>query len=256
MKKILLAALLLFAARESAAMVLKQQMNVNIGVFDAASVSLQYDNADNRFYMSATVRTENLFDTLYPFKAIYESKGQRYKDKVIPEIYQTRTQSRNHIRTKKIFYNDKGVAYKRISTKDDKVNESAISGVSKTADAGDLQSVFAEFIQNLADYGHCNLIREIDDGKKHYKFISKDEGMVTRYFEFTKKEEKAHFCSVYVENLKDNNDNILWNVSADKPIKLWVGQDEKTGMPFVFEIGIDSTPLGALKVEPISLDIE
>ena len=58
-------------------------------------------------------------------------------------------------------------------------------------------------------------------------------------------------CTIYVENLADNNDNILWEVSADKPIKMWVKKDDKTQMPYILEIGIDSTPLGALKVVPI-----
>ena len=256
MKKIIMAVLWLLTVKESDALVLKQQMGVHIGVFVAAEVTLQYDNGASRFVISADVRTANLFNTLYPFNATYESNGKRFKGKILPELYQTRSQSRNHIRTKKIFYDKKGVAYKRISTKDEKISEAPISGISKTADAADLQSVFAEFIQNLADYGHCNLVREIDDGKKHYRFISKDMGETKRYFELFKRKETVRFCSVYVENLKNNNDNILWNVSADKPIKLWVGKDEKTGMPFVFEIVIDSTPLGALKVMPLSLDIK
>ena len=256
MKKIFLSVMIFLLSRGAWAMSLTQKMDVHIGVFDAAKVTLKYESNQNRFSIRADVTTANLFDTIYPFKASYQSMGHYLNDKLIPEIYQTRSQSRNHVRTKKILYNKDGIAYKKISSKDNNVNQGPIVGVSKTADAGDLQSVFAELIKNFAAVGHCNLTREIDDGKKHYKMIAKDKGVQEHYFDFYKKKEKAHLCSIYVENLKDNNDNILWNVSADRPIKLWVKRDEKTKTPFVLEISIDSTPLGALKVVPITLVIK
>ena len=59
-----------------------------------------------------------------------------------------------------------------------------------------------------------------------------------------------------MKNLKENNDNILWDVSADKPINLWLGVDKTTGLPLIYEIKIDSTPLGELKVMPSNLDVK
>lgn len=56
--------------------------------------------------------------------------------------------------------------------------------------------------------------------------------------------------------MKDNNDNILWDVSAEKPIWLWIGVDAAADLPYVLEIRIDSTPLGALKVTPKTLEIK
>lgn len=237
-------------------MELEQKMNVHIGIFDAAEVVLKYRDTGKNFYVSADVKTANLFNSLYPFSATYESEGYRLKNRVIPVVYRTRSQSRNHIRHKKIFYDKRGLAYKRISSKDNISNEVLITNVSKTADSGDLQSVLAELIQNFATFNSCRLIREIDDGKKHYRFIAKNEKVSSGYFDLRKKKEKAHLCSIYVENLKNNNDNILWDVSADKPIKLWIAKDEATGVPFVLEIKIDTTPLGELIVSPVTLDVK
>jgi len=254
MKKIYLFLGVLLLAKESFALSLRQTMDVHIGIFDAATVSLDYQEKNGHFDINTVVKTANLFDTLYPFTAHYMSKGKMSDVTMVPELYETKTKSRNHTRNKKIFYNEKGIAYKRISGKDNKIKEFPIVGVSKTASAADLQSVFAELIHQFARKGQCNMVREIDDGKKHYNMISKSKGKQKRFFDYYNKEDTAELCVVYIENLADNNDNILWDISADRPIKLWVKHDEKTKMPIILEIGIDSTPLGALKTVPTSIE--
>ena len=88
------------------------------------------------------------------------------------------------------------------------------------------------------------------------RVIARDEGTESRYFELPGRTENAYKCSIYIENLKDNNDNILWDVSAEKPIWLWIGVDAAADLPYVLEIRIDSTPLGALKVTPKTLEIK
>lgn len=256
LKKIFLFLGVMCVASYARAAGITQKMDVRIGVFDAATVVFKYNEPHNRYDISALVQTENLFDTLYPFKAEYTSKGRVNGGDVVPELYQTKSRSRSHIRTKKIFYDARGVAYKRISTKDKKESIRLIENVPPSADAADLQTVFAELIWQFKQKKSCQLTREVYDGKKHFRVVVKDDGAETRYFDFSKRQENAYKCSLYIENLKDNNDNVLWEVSADKPIFLWIGQDKKTEMPYVLEIKIDSTPLGALKVTPKSLDID
>ncbi len=245
--------LLFFAAGNAYASGFRQEMDVSIGVFDAASVTLNYEENKNGYDIAADVATANLFDTLYPFKGKYRSVGKKLKNGVLPQLYQADMQSRSHKRLKKILYDKSGRAYKRVSAKDGRQNEKAITNISKSADAADLQAVFAEVIMNFQKKQSCALQREIYDGKKHYLAIAADKGSESRYFDFTGKAEPAYKCAFYIKNLKENNDNILWDVSADKPINIWIGQDKKTKMPFLLEIGIDSTPLGALKVVPRTL---
>jgi hypothetical protein len=243
-------------AKHGYAVLLTEQMDVTIGIFDAAKVELSYKEEKNSFNISADIKTANLFNTLYPFIGRYQSFGKITQATAVPEVYQTTTQSRNHIRTKKILYNAQGRAYKRISTKDKKISEYDINDMPLTADTSDLQSVFADLLEKFKKNQSCHLKREVYDGKKHYRVIAKNDGMETRYFNWLKREEKAFRCHVYIENLKDNNDNILWEVSADKPIKLLLGQDKTTKIPFVLQIVIDSTPLGMLEVTPTNLEIK
>ena len=97
--------------------------------------------------------------------------------------------------------------------------------------------------------------KEIYDGKKHYKIFGKNGENEERYVDFLQKKVLAHQCYITLSNLK-NNDDALLDASADRIINLWLGVDGKTEMPFVIEIGVDSTPLGALKVTPISFYIK
>ena len=86
-----------------------QEMQVQIGVFDAAEVKLDYEQKEGKYDISAEVRTANLFDALYPFTARYGSRGRVVRSAaekgnggdVAAELYQTYTKSRNHIRTKR-----------------------------------------------------------------------------------------------------------------------------------------------------------
>lgn len=234
-----------------------EELDVEIGVFDAATIKLEYDEHGGRYDIQTTVQTANLFDTLYPFKGKYQSVGKVLKNgDLVPEEYITSNKTRSHVRKKNVFYDKKGKAYKSVSSKDGREKINLIDNVPVTADAADLQTVLAEFVKSFSLQKRCALEREVYDRKKHYKVIFKDVKRENRYFEGLKREENAYLCSLYIENLKDNNDNILWDVSADKPISVWLSYDEKVKMPFLLEIKIDSTPLGELKVSPRTLEFK
>lgn len=141
-----------------------------------------------------------------------------------------------------------------MSAKDEREKTREIKDAPQSANMADLQSVFAELIHNFRLTQQCALTREIYDGKKHYKVIVKDEGIESKFFR--DKMENTYQCLLYIENLKNNNDNILWDVSSDKPIKVWIGFDRIHKIPYLVEIKIDSTPLGELKVSPMTLEFK
>lgn len=234
---------------------LQQTFTVQIGVFDAATAGITYETEKGGFNIAAEVATANLFNTLYPFKALYQSRGLLLRDEIVPEIYQAKTLSRSHQRIKKILYDQKGQAYKRVSIKDMKEKTAIIQNILPHADAADLQTVFAMVIHHFRQQKRCAMAREIYDGKKHYKVIVSDKGAGKHYSVLSDKYELAYQCDIYVQNLKNNNDNILWDISAERPIHIWLGWNPTVKMPYFLEIGIDSTPLGALKITPRSLKI-
>lgn len=232
-----------------------QEMDVVIGMFDAAKIKFEYDERGGRYDIQTTVQTANLFDTLYPFKGKYQSVGKVLRNgDLMPEEYIMTNETRRHVRGKNVLYDKKGKAYKSVAIKDGREKISLINDAPQTADVADLQTVFAELIKNFSRQKSCALVREIYDRKKHYKVVSRDVRREKRYFEGLEREENTYLCSLYIENLKDNNDNVLWDVSADRPISVWLSYDEKAKMPFLLEIKIDSTPLGELKVSPRTLE--
>ncbi len=234
-----------------------QKMDVEIGVFDAAAITLEYNEGGGRYDIKAAVATANLFDTLYPFSGQYQSVGKVLKNgELLPEEYKTSNKTRSHTRRKNVYYDKKGKAYKSVSAKDEREKVRLLDNVPPTADAADLQTVYAELVKNFRAKRSCALVREVFDRKKHYKVIIKDIGRENRRFEGLNRTENAYQCSIYIENLKNNNDNILWDVSAEKPIKVWIGYDDKAKMPYLLQIKIDSTPLGELKVTPRTLDFK
>ncbi|MBR2274416.1 MAG: DUF3108 domain-containing protein [Alphaproteobacteria bacterium] len=240
---------------EVGAVTLSQQLAVEIGVFDAADVAFSYKEQDNSFHAKADILTTHTFDAFYPFHGLYESWG-KITPAILPQLYQTYTKSRHHVRQKKIFYNPQGKAYKRLSIKDNQSSEKEIKPLFVTAHAADAQTILAELIHHFQYTNSCALVREIYDGKKHYKVFIKDMGLDTRFFEFNAHTEPARLCLVYFENLKDDDDDIMSKIGPDNPIKLWLGRHQQTKMPFVLEIGVDSTPLGALKVLPKTLELK
>ena len=254
-KKVFLFLCFLLWTNGSSALNFKQHMPVQIGVFDAATIDLFYTFDKNSFDIKADVATTHVFEVFYPFLASYEAKGKVVNTDVLPVSYAAYSKTRNHVRINQIFYNDEGQAYKRIYTKDKRKKEKEITDVPLTADVADLQSVFAAFILFYKNKQSCNMGKEIYDGKKHYKISGKDGKTEMRYVDFLQKKVWAHECNITLKNLKDNQDALL-DASVDRTIKLWLGLDDKTEMPFVIEIVVDSTPLGALKVTPVTLDIQ
>ena len=183
-KKIFLFLCFLFWAKASVALNVKQHMLVHLGIFDAAEIDLFYTFDENSFDIKADVITTHVFDSLYPFVASYEAKGKLIGVQVLPIVYFAYSKSRNHVRTNQIFYNEHGVAYKRISVKDTRKKEKAITDVPPTADVADLQSVFADFILFYKNQLSCEMSKEIYDGKKHYKISGKNGKNEERYVDF------------------------------------------------------------------------
>lgn len=250
MKKIGLLFLCCFFSFNARAIGFEQNFNVRVGIFDAASVMIAYEQGVDTYEIKAEIKTANFFGGIYPFFGFYKANGKILKSGVLPMIYENKTQSRSNVRTKKIFYQN-GRAYKRISSKNEKVNEVEINNVPKSVSASDMQTVFAEMIKNFNEKRNCEFVREVYDGKKHYKVIGENKGIENRWFSYLNKNQNAYKCSIYIENLRENNDNILWDVSAETPINLWIGVDNRLNMPKILEISIDSTPLGGVQVTPI-----
>ena len=235
---------------------LEQELNVEIGIFDAAKVVMSYSLDDRLYNFSSKVETSGLFAKLYYFSALYSSNGSVKNDSFIAKDYNYISKSKSHTRTKKLVFDEQGNLIERISSKDKKEKKVDINLGDKHFDFHDLQSVFAYLTKQLKESKFCDMQKEVFDGKKTYKVTIKDEGNVIINDEDVNYKGDAKKCSLFIKRVDFEEDDLLFNTTAERPIYFWVVQDQKTLMPYVAKIEIDSTPLGKLKAYTTNVNIK
>ena len=61
---------------------------------------------------------------------------------------------------------------------------------------------------------------------------------------------------MYIDKLEETGDDLLWQLTSDKPVYFWILKDEKTNKPFIARILIEDTPLGQLNVYTTSINVK
>ena len=115
---LLLAAL--FFSLPANALSVKHSFNAFIGPFNASVADFEYQLTDSRYAVYSNIKTHGLFDTLYPFEALYSTTGFLKKDKMQTDTYKYQSKSRFSKRTKDVIYSSKGIPLQIISTKNGK----------------------------------------------------------------------------------------------------------------------------------------
>ncbi len=246
-KKILF---LLFLCNTAQASGIKHDFIVHIGPFDASRTSFEYTLDKEHYRAQSVVQTNGFFDVVYPFSAHYLTSGKINPDgELQTEVYKYASQTRTNRRTKELIYNDEGVPVYRLSSKNDKSKKVEITQDPKNDGTTDLQTVFAEMAKQYNEVRFCDSRMEVFDGKRRFAVIFKDEGdepiNANEYSPFSG---TAHKCSLYIDKLDNTGDDLLWQITSDRPIYFWILEDKQSKLPFISRIHIDSTPLGELNV--------
>lgn len=248
-KTIFLLTLLLFC-RPSFAAGIKHDLIVHIGPFDASRTSFEYNHSPKNYLAKSEVLTFGVFDFLYPFKAEYLTSGKVLNNRNLQtEIYKYKSKTRTTRRSKEMIYNEKGLPIYRISSKNDKNKKVDIQQDPKNEGTTDLQTVFAQMAMQYNQLRFCDSRQEVFDGKRRFDVIFKDEGNeIITANEFSPFSGQAHKCSMYIDKLGSDGDDMLWQITSDRPIYFWILEDEKSKLPFIAKVDIESTPLGRLQV--------
>lgn len=250
LRKLLFFAFALIFFKQAAAAGIKHDFIVHIGPFDASRTSFEYNHTPKDYLAKSEVKTNGFFDVLYPFKAEYFTSGKILKDNSLQtQIYKYASKTRTNRRTKEMVYNEKGIPVYRISSKNDKSKKVDIHQDPKNEGTTDLQTVFAEMARQYNQLRFCDSRMEVFDGKRRFDVIFKDEGdEEISANEFSPYAGKAHKCSMYIDKLGADGDDMLWKITSDRPIYFWILEDEKSKLPFIARVNIESTPLGHLEV--------
>ena len=249
MKKFYLFFLPLIVSTKVHAAMVEHDFTAILGVFNASDTKFTYELSPQDYAIRSEVKTAGVFDTLYPFKAIYSTTGN-IKDKDFETTsYKYKSQSRFTKRTKELVYNDKGEPIYRLSSKNDESKKVDITPDVNNKDTTDLQTVFAKLAKQYNELKFCDSRMEVFDGKRRFDVIFKDEGQDTLIKnEYSAFEGPAAKCSMYIDKLNSKDDDLMWELTSQHPVYFWIMEEEKSKMPFIARVSVEDTPLGRLDV--------
>lgn len=258
MKKTLLIALLITILSSPAyAFSVEHHFKVGIGAFDASRTTFTYALTDKSYSVNSNVKTNGFFDALYPFKANYSTTGIITKQGLETRSYHYDSKTRFNTRSKDLIYNEQGVPTHRISSKNGKEKKAEIEQTTDNKDTTDLQTVFAELARQYNNVKFCDSRQQVFDGKRRYDVIFKDEGQ-----EKLQADKNSPFsgiaskCSMYIDKLGAEGDDLLWELTSDKPVYFWILKDKVSQKPFIARVNITDTPLGALNVYTTKITVK
>lgn len=247
---------MVFAAKAQALSV-KHHLNATIGPFNASTAEFEYRLGNNDYAIQSTIRTNGLFDTLYPFEATYSTTGRIKNQNMETTSYKYKSKSRFSRRTKEMIYNEKGEPVYSVSTKNKKEKIKDIIPTPNNQDTTDLQTVIAEIAKKYNDVHFCESKMQIFDGKRRFDVIVEDEGKEqlteSKDFPFSGMAAK---CSMFIDKLGSKGDDLLWQLTSDKRIYFWIMQEEKTSAPFIARVYIKDTPLGEMNVYTSKIEVK
>lgn len=250
MKKIaLLTFLLLLKAQPAASFTVEHNFTVILGIFNASDTKFSYSLSPKNYAVSSEVKTAGVFDSLYPFQAHYSTTGTIKKNEMETTSYKYQAKSRFSKRSKELVYDDNGVPLYRISTKNDKSKKVNIEENTNNKDTTDLQTVFAKLAKQYNEVKFCDSRMEVFDGKRRFDVIFKDEGIdELTHNNYSPIEGKAAKCSMFIDKLGSKDDDLLWELTSERPVYFWIMEDSTGKVPFIARISVDETPLGKLDV--------
>ncbi|MDD4555895.1 MAG: DUF3108 domain-containing protein [Alphaproteobacteria bacterium] len=230
--------------------------DVFIGSFNASRTNFSYALSEKDYRIKSDVKTYGIFDKLYPFQAIYETTGKLVGEDLQTQSYKYRAKSRFNTRTKELVYDEQGNPIYRLSSKNEKQKKVDIDQAKNEKGTTDLQTVIAELVLQYNRFRFCDSKMEVFDGKRRYDVVFKDEGKeVLNKHKSSPYQGEAVKCSMYIDSLGEVGNDMLWELSSDKPVYFWVLEDEQ-GHPFIARIEIKSTPYGKLSVFARNVKIE
>ena len=220
---------------------IEQTLKVEIGPFDAALAKLSYQKNKDKYAFSSSIKTTGLFDVLYSFKADYQTEGKINDAGLTASFYEQKTISSAHKRAKRLLFDQNGVLYQRESIKDKDKRLVDVTIPEVKIDAYDMQTVLMMLIENFEKTGKCDLKKTVFNGKKIYHINIQDKN------EETIEGEKVRKCAAFIHQENLEKGDLLWQVSSEKFILIYLAKAPQTGLPFLKQLEIDSTPLGKLK---------
>jgi len=62
-------------------------------------------------------------------------------------------------------------------------------------------------------------------------------------------------CLMYIDKLKEEGDDLLWKMTSESPVYIWIMEDAAGRAPFIARIKIENTPLGEMNVYTTKIEV-
>jgi len=250
-----LAFALLFA-QNCPAITIEHTLAVKVGIFDAAKASLRYQIEKDNYSISSKVETSGIFGGIYPFVGKYFSDGKINGDAIITRHYRYLAKSRFNTRTKELVYDENGNVLYRLSSKNNKQKKSDVTTKKENSGATDLQSVFIMLAKQIMQKGFCASDYPVFDGKKSFTvgFVDLGESKIENDNKLL--DGKAMLCSMYIDNNGQKNNDLLFDSTTEKQVEISLLRTPEKGFPYVAQVKIADSPLGAVIAETTDIKIE
>ena len=230
---------------------------VFLGPFNASNADFSFSLSPQSYLIKTNIKTINFFGTVYPFTAQYKTTGNIDDNIFKTTSYQSDSKSRFNTRKKEMFYDENGRPTYRISNKNSSSKKTEILPPPDNVHTTDLQTVLAEVISQYTNFGFCNGRFHVFDGKKSFDIVFNDEGNENiEKNEYSPYHGKAVKCSFYADKLGQDLDDLVFQMTLENPVYVWILQDKKTHQPFIAKLVKNSTPLGKLEVYTKNIKIK
>ncbi len=228
-----------------------------IGPFNASTATFEYTLTNKNYAVRSLVRTNGTFGFLYPFEADYYTGGSIKGNQLETSAYRYTSKSRFNKRSKVLIYNKSGQPVFAVSSKNGKEKKKEIEPTDDSKGTTNLQAVLAAVARQYNQVGFCDLRIPVFDGKKRFDAIFRDEGKE----QITANDHSpfagvAAKCSMYIDKLGSEGDDLLWQLSSERPVYFWILKDETSGVPFIARVKIDETPLGEMNVYTTKIEVK
>ena len=239
------------------ALAVKHHFTAFIGLFNASTAEFEYDLKPAAYAVRAIVRTYGTFGFLYPFEADYYTGGNIEGDFLETSAYRYTSKSRFNQRSKVMIYDENGLPVYAVSSKNGKEKKKAIEACTDNKNTTNLQTVLAAIARQYQKMGFCDSKIPVFDGKRRFDVIFRDEGTEEiKANEYSPYAGKAAKCSMYIDKLGAEGDDLLWQLSSDRPVYFWILKDKQSGAPFIARVKIDETPLGEMNVYTTKIEVK
>lgn len=246
----------LFWTDNSFAVSVKHHFDSTVGIFNAGGADFTYEVDTAKYAVHSHLYTMGMFDTLYRFIAGYATSGRIEKNQMKTEHYSYEAQSRFSKWSKKVLYSTEGLPLKSISTKNGKMREKLIKTRDDIGGTTDLQSVFAAMARQYLQTGSCKSVRKVFDSKRRYNVIFDDLGV-----DWLEKDERSPYfgralkCSMSIDRLQEEGDDLLWKLTSESPVYFWIMRDKESNLPFIARVKVGKTPLGEMNVYTTEIEV-